>query len=121
MRTKWLLGLAGVVVIGTLAASARGQHPRDPRAAIFIRRGCNDCHAIAALQVRAAHDVAPDLTYAYGDVLIRYGVDLETFLAQPSGVMRLMLGSHIHLSTVDRDSIVQTLRALHVQRTALRR
>jgi hypothetical protein len=66
------------------------------------------------------HDVAPDLTYAYGDVLIRYGVDLETFLDNPSGVMRLMLKSHIRLNPVERDSVVQILRGVYGQRLASR-
>ena len=121
MKTTWMLGLLammGVATLGALAAATGAT--ADPRAAIFVRRGCNDCHAIAALQVRARHDVAPDLTYAYGDVLLRYGVDLETFLDQPSGTMRLMLRSHIRLTEADRDSIVQILRGVYAQRVASR-
>jgi hypothetical protein len=29
---------------------------RDPRAAIFVQHGCAECHAIAALGVKAATD-----------------------------------------------------------------
>lgn len=123
MKTTWVLGLvaiAGVAALTTLAARTGSSAAADPRSAIFIRRGCNECHAISAFQIPALHDVAPDLTYAYGDVVLRYGVDLETFLDNPSGVMRLMLGSHIRLSPVDRDSIVQVLKGLYAQRVASR-
>jgi hypothetical protein len=117
MNRFWLSGSLVVVVLGSLAASAR-PGGGDPRAAIFLQRGCGDCHAISALGVRAHYDVGPDLTYAYGDVVTRYGVDLETFLDRPSGVMRMMLASHLRLSAVDRDSILQILKGLYLERRA---
>lgn len=118
MNRTWLAGTMGLGVLGTLATLAAGPKPRDPRAAIFLQRGCNACHAIAALRVRATNDVGPDLTYAYGDVVNRYGLGLEAFLDNPSGVMRLMLASHIQLSAADRDSIVQILKGLYLERRA---
>jgi len=90
----------------------------DPRGVIFIQRGCNACHAIAALGVRAKADVGPDLTFAYADVLIRYGTNLETFFYSPTGVMEMVLGGHPVLTAVDRDSIVKILRALYVEHRA---
>lgn len=122
MKTTLVLGLvAGTVVALTALATRTGGSPvvPDPRAAIFVRHGCYECHAISALRVRAVHDVAPDLTYAYGDVVLRFGVDLETFLDRPSGVMRLMLGSHIRLSPGERDAIVQILKGQYAQRVVL--
>ena len=80
MNRIWLAGARGVVVMGSVAARSTRPGPRDPRAVIFLQRGCSECHAISALQVRASKDVGPDLTYAYGDVVTRYGVDLESFL-----------------------------------------
>lgn len=91
---------------------------RDPRAVIFIQRGCNACHGIAALGVRAKADVGPDLTFAYADVLIRYETNLETFLYSPTGVMEMVLGGHPVLNAVDRDSIVTILRALYLEHRA---
>jgi hypothetical protein len=123
MKTTWVLGLVAVVGVAVTALPTRtGGSPvaTDPRSGIFLRRGCNECHAVSALRIRALHDVGPDLTYAYGDVLIRYGVDLETFLDNPSGVMRLMLKSHIRLNPVERDSVVQILRGVYGQRLASR-
>jgi hypothetical protein len=64
------------------------------------------------------HDVGPDLTFAYGDVVNRYGMTLEAFLANPTGVMRLMLGAHLGMTTADRDSVVAILKRLHVQQRA---
>ena len=90
----------------------------DPRAAIFAQRGCNACHGIWALGVKAKSDVAPDLTFAYVDVVNRYGMSLEAFLYNPSGVMRLMLASHLHLSVADRDSIAHVLEAIYKQHRA---
>ncbi len=106
---------------GRPEAAARDSGRRsgpDPRAAIFLGRGCADCHAISALGVQPAHDVGPDLTFAYADVGIRYGINLESFLYEPTGVMRLMLASHLHLSRVDRDSMLRILKGLYYERRA---
>jgi mono/diheme cytochrome c family protein len=91
---------------------------RDPRAVIFIKRGCDACHAIAALGVRGKADVGPDLTFAYADVLVRYEKNLETFLYNPTGVMEMVSGGHPVLNAVDRDSIVTILRALYLEHRA---
>jgi hypothetical protein len=91
---------------------------RDPRADLFVQRGCTACHAISALGATASADVGPDLTYAYADVVTRYGVNLEYFLFNPVGVMRMMLGAHLHLSAADRDSMVHILRGLYEERRA---
>lgn len=108
---------AVIVILGLLSALAAAVRP-DPRARIFVQRGCNECHAISGIGVTAAKDVAPDLTFAYGDVVVRYGVDLESFLRDPSGVMRLMLASHLHLSLTDRDSMLVILKGLYDERRA---
>ena len=108
--------LLALTALAVLAGDALAQ--RDARARIFVERGCNDCHAVSALGVKARSDVGPDLTYAYGDVLRRYGLNLESFMANPTGVMRLMLASHLRLSVTDRDSIVRVLRGLYAERRA---
>jgi hypothetical protein len=111
-RAALIIGMA--VVIGSTAVAQQ----RDPRALIFLGRGCNQCHGVWALGVKAKSDVAPDLTFAYVDVVTRYGLSLEAFLYNPSGVMRLMLASHLHLSAADRDSITHVLRAIYTQHRA---
>ncbi len=118
------LGLAAAFAVGfrtpkpaggVVAATGRGH---DPRARIFVQRGCTECHAISGLGVMAAKDVGPDLTFAYADVVHRYGVNLESFLNDPSGVMRLMLASHLHLARTDRDSMLHILKGLYEERRA---
>ena len=68
--------------------------------------------------VKAKSDVAPDLTFAYVEVGNRYGMSLEAFLHDPSGVMRMMLASHLHLSEADRDSIAHVLEATYKEHRA---
>ena len=120
-RYAALLAAAVVVIVVRSprpAAAARQQHEPDPRGAIFVRRGCSECHGVWALGVKAKSDVAPDLTFAYVDVVNRYGLDLDAFLYNPSGVMRLMLASHLHLSAADRDSIAHVLKDIYRQHRA---
>jgi cytochrome c2 len=115
------LGLSVALFTGTMgmAQNPTAEAPQgDPRAAIFVQRGCNACHGVWALGVKAKSDVAPDLTFAYVDVVNRYGMSLEAFLYNPSGVMRLMLASHLHLSVADRDSIAHLLEAIYKQHSA---
>ena len=90
----------------------------DPRSAIFVQRGCQECHAIAALGVKAATDVGPDLTFACADALNRYGVSLEAFLREPRGLMGFVLASHLHMTPQDGDSISRILRAVYNEHLA---
>lgn len=101
---------------GAPAVAARPSRAGDPSAAIFVRSGCTECHGITAFGIKGANDVGPDLTYAYGDVPHRYGMSLEAFLYDPSGVMRIMLASHLRLSAADRDSMVRILKGVYQQR-----
>lgn len=114
---RWSLMLGVGLGAGAVIASGRLVRP-DPRGALFTQRGCTECHAVSGLGLKAATDVAPDLTYAYADVVIRYGVTLETFLDNPAGVMRLMLASHLRLTAAQRDSIVVILKQLYYERRA---
>jgi hypothetical protein len=111
----------GIPLVGMLlalsAAPLAGQ--RDPRARIFVERGCHECHAVVALGVKAKTDVGPDLTYAYGDVMYRYGLTLERFFQEPVSTMRFVIaGGHVRLSAADRDSIIRILRGLYGERLA---
>jgi hypothetical protein len=104
-----------LVALAALGLTATGQAQTDPRAKLFVQRGCSDCHAISALRVKALSDVGPDLTYAYVDVIRRYGLNLETFMSRPTGVMRLLFISHISLTVEERDSIVAILRGIYTE------
>lgn len=104
-----------LVACAALGLTAGGHAQADPRAKLLVQRGCSDCHAISALRVKALSDVGPDLTYAYVDVIRRYGLNLETFMYRPTGVMRLLFISHISLTVAERDSIVATLRGIYTE------
>ena len=86
-----------------------GPAPQDPRAAIFVQHGCQECHAISALGVKAGSDVGPDLTFAYADVVTRYGMSLPSFFENTPGLMGFVLTAHLHLSQADRDSMSRIL------------
>ena len=85
----------------------------DPRAAIFIEKGCPQCHSISALGVKSPAEIGPDLTLAYTDVKSRFNMELEEFLKNPTGTMQIVLSSQIKLSPAERDSIVEILEDLH--------
>ena len=87
--------------------------PTDPRAALFVQKGCPQCHSISALGVKSPAEVGPDLTYAYSDVQSRFNMKLEEFLESPTGTMQVVLSSLIKLSPEERDSVLHILKQLH--------
>jgi hypothetical protein len=116
-HTVRVAAIAALLALGGLVRAA-GAQQRDPRGAIFIARGCNECHSVWALAVKAKSDVAPDLTYAYIDVVNRYGESLEAFLSNPVGIMRMMLAEHVQLSRADRDRITRILATIYLEHRA---
>ena len=85
---------------------------RDPRARIFLTKGCPQCHAISAYQVVSPTNAGPDLTQAAADVRSRFNTSLDSFMYQPTGTMQIVLSSMIQLSPAERDSIIKLLREL---------
>lgn len=112
-----ILLLLALMAARTLAAQT-DTVPPDPRARLFVARGCADCHAITHLKVKAKTDVGPDLSSAYADVPFRYGVTLERFLDEPVGLMRMVLGVHIQLPRTESDSLVRLFRDLYDEHLA---
>jgi mono/diheme cytochrome c family protein len=110
---KRVLMVLIVLLLGAVSLAAAQQAAR-----IFVERGCTACHGISALQLKARSDVGPDLTFAYGDVVNRYGRSLESFLGNPTGIMRLMFTAHLNVTQADRDSIVHILRNLYLEHRA---
>ena len=84
--------------------------------AILVQKGCPQCHSISAFGIKSPNEVGPDLTNAYADVRTRFGVDLEQFLAAPTGTMQVVLGSMIKLTPAERDSIIHILKELEEER-----
>lgn len=98
---------------GTVVAATASS---DPRAALFLAKGCPQCHSISALGVKSAAEVGPDLTLAYSDVRNRFNVSLEDFLRAPTGTMQVVLSQMITLTPAERDSITHILKRLHEER-----
>jgi hypothetical protein len=96
--------------------AAAGQAGSDPRAALFVQKGCPQCHSISALGIKSPAEVGPDLTLAYADVQTRFGLKLDQFLAAPTGTMQMVLSSMIKLTPAERDSIIHILKELHEER-----
>jgi hypothetical protein len=88
----------------------------DPRASIFLNKGCPQCHSISGLGIKSPAEIGPDLTLAYEDVQTRFSMPLEQFLHNPTGTMQIVLSSQIQLSTAERDSIIHILKELHENR-----
>jgi len=89
------------------------QSTGDPRATLFLEKGCPQCHSISALGVKSPNEIGPDLTSAYTDVQSRFGMKLEDFLVTPTGTMQMVLGQIIKLTPAERDSILHILERLH--------
>ncbi len=124
--------LAGLVVVGAGACAGKEKGASssggavavvqsavvsdDPRAALFLQKGCPQCHSISALGVKSPTEVGPDLTFAYSEVKNRFNVSLEEFLPHPTGTMQVVLSQMITLSPAERDSIIHILKRLHEER-----
>jgi len=101
---------------GTASEVAATPAVSDPRAALFVEKGCPQCHSISALGIKSATEVGPDLTLAYSEVKNRFNVALEEFLPHPTGTMQVVLSQMITLSPAERDSIIHILKRLHEER-----
>jgi cytochrome c2 len=110
--------LAGLVLVAACAGKEKvvvqqAATSQDPRAALFLEKGCPKCHSISALGVKSATEVGPDLTVAYSDVKNRFNQPLEQFLHNPTGTMQMVLSQMITLSPEERDSVIHILKQLH--------
>ena len=92
----------------------------DPRAQIFLTKGCPQCHSISALQVTSPTNAGPDLALAYTDVRSRFSTSLEEFLHNPTGTMSIVLSSQIQLSPAERDSVIKLLHEINEAKTGHR-
>jgi hypothetical protein len=127
-RASWFLG--GVVLCAGCGKGAAPKPPtmptlpgmaavapptitgNDPRANLFLTKGCPTCHSVTAVGIKSSTDVGPDLSIAYTDVRSRFGTSLEEFLPNPTGTMQMVLGQLITLSPAERDSIIHMLKQI---------
>ena len=90
----------------------------DPRARVLIEHRCTDCHAVVALRLPGLSTVGPDLSSSYSTVPARYGMTLDRFLDQPTGIMTGILGGNAALAPPTRDSLVALFRDLYDEQLA---
>ena len=127
-RMSWFL--AGAVVCAACSKGAAPKPPamptlpgmaavapptitgNDPRANLFLTKGCPTCHSVTAVGIKSSTDVGPDLSIAYTDVRSRFGTSLEEFLPNPTGTMQMVLGQLIKLSPAERDSVIHMLKQI---------
>jgi len=76
----------------------------------FVQTGCFVCHSISALGVRSPAQIGPDLSNAVEDVQSRFGVTIDTFLANPTGTMSVVLSRQIILTPEQKQVAIQKLR-----------
>jgi hypothetical protein len=98
-------------------AQAAAATSSDPRAQIFLQKGCPQCHTISAFRIKSPTEIGPNLTYAYTDVQSRFNVKLEEFLHHPTGTMQVVLSSQIQLSPEERDSVIHILKEINEEAT----
>lgn len=116
MLVPLVFGCGGEEGDAAPAPAAMVQVLTDPRGALFVQKGCPQCHSISAFGIKSAAEVGPDLTGAYADVQTRFGLKLDQFLAAPTGTMQMVLSSMIKLTPAERDSIIHILKELHEER-----
>jgi cytochrome c2 len=76
----------------------------------FVQTGCFVCHSIAALGVKSPAQIGPDLSNAVEDVQSRFGLTIDTFLANPTGTMSVVLSRQIILTPEQKQTAIQKLR-----------
>ncbi|MEP7116675.1 MAG: c-type cytochrome [Acidobacteriota bacterium] len=76
----------------------------------FVQTGCFVCHSVAALGVKSPAQIGPDLSTAVEDVQSRFGMTLDTFLANPTGTMSVVLSRQIILTPEQKQTAIQKLR-----------
>jgi mono/diheme cytochrome c family protein len=91
-------------------AWAAKEASKAPSPKIFETTGCTQCHGFAAYHLEGG-TTGPDLSNAKAVVKKRYGMSLNAFLKAPKGNMKEVLGSMIHLSPRQRETIVALLDA----------
>ena len=71
---------------------------REGDGAFFVENSCFVCHIIKAFDIQSPTNKGPDLSLAPEDVRARFNKTVEEFLFEPTGTMKIILESQIHLT-----------------------
>jgi cytochrome c551/c552 len=66
--------------------------------AFFVQNSCFVCHSIEAFDIYSPTNKGPDLSWAPEDVRARFNKTVEEFIFDPTGTMKIILGSQIVLT-----------------------
>ncbi|MFQ5653510.1 MAG: hypothetical protein ACE5GW_02120, partial [Planctomycetota bacterium] len=70
--------------------------------AFFVKKSCFVCHSMEAYDIKSPTDKGPDLSWAPDDVRARFNKTVEEFLFEPTGTMKIILGSQIVLTDEEK-------------------
>lgn len=76
---------------------------------IFSKNSCLSCHAVDSLNI-AGGATGPDLSGAYGGVEDKHGIDLDSFLQNPTSAVMSGVIEGNPLSDEERKEIIEALQ-----------
>ncbi|AOV09007.1 hypothetical protein BI350_00565 [Sporosarcina ureilytica] len=76
---------------------------------IFNTNSCLSCHAVSSLGLEGG-TTGPDLSKSYADIEGKHGVDLDSFLQEPTSAVMTGVIEGSPLSDEDRAEIVELLK-----------
>ncbi len=83
---------------------------REGDGAFFVENSCFICHSIKGFNIKSPTDKGPDLSYAPEDVRARFSKDLEEFIFNPTGTMKIIFESQIVLTDEQKWEAIDKIR-----------
>jgi hypothetical protein len=83
---------------------------RSGKGGWFVETGCFACHNVSVYGVKAMVPTGPDLAIAAADVQTRFGMSLDEFWRQPTGMMMIVRSQMIKLSPEEEAKALHLLK-----------
>jgi hypothetical protein len=83
---------------------------REGDGAFFVENSCFICHSIKGFNIKSPTEKGPDLSYAPDDVRARFSRDLEDFIFDPTGTMKIIFESQIVLTDEQKWEAIEKIR-----------
>lgn len=88
---------------------------REGDGAFFVENSCFVCHSVKGFNIKSPTEKGPDLSYAPEDVRARFSKDLEEFIFDPTGTMKIIFESQIVLTDEQKWEAIDKIRkAYHI-------